>query len=102
MTDEELVKNYDKPLDNYERKLMESLENDEWETIEGEEKERLLAKMKEAAKNTLSSRPKRKPVTLRLLENDVEKIKEEARQEGIPYQTLIGSVLHKYVSEKCL
>jgi predicted DNA binding CopG/RHH family protein len=32
-----------------------------------------------------------------LLEDDLQRIKTEAIKEGIPYQTLIGSILHKYV-----
>jgi len=40
---------------------------------------------------------KRKPVNLRLLENDIEGIKTEAIKQGIPYQTLIGSILHQYL-----
>jgi len=40
---------------------------------------------------------KRKPINLRLLESDLESIKTEAIREGIPYQTLIGSILHKYI-----
>ena len=40
---------------------------------------------------------KRKAINLRLLESDLESIKTEAIREGIPYQTLIGSILHKYI-----
>jgi predicted DNA binding CopG/RHH family protein len=41
---------------------------------------------------------KRKSINLRLLENDLERIKAEAIKDGIPYQTLISSIIHKYVS----
>lgn len=41
---------------------------------------------------------KNKRVNIRLSENDLEEIKVRALEEGIPYQTLMGSVLHKYVS----
>ncbi len=41
---------------------------------------------------------KRKPINLRILESDLVKIKARALHEGIPYQSLIGSVLHKYVN----
>ncbi len=39
-------------------------------------------------------------VNLRLNPDDVEKIREKADREGIPYQTLIGSVLHKYATDQ--
>jgi len=41
---------------------------------------------------------KRKPVNLRLLESDLAEIKRRALSEGIPYQTLIGSIIHKYLN----
>ena len=44
----------------------------------------------------LASMRKRKAITLRVNENDLNKIKEKAVREGMPYQTLISSVLHKY------
>ena len=41
---------------------------------------------------------KNKRVNIRLSEKDLEEIKIRALEEGIPYQTLMGSVLHKYLS----
>jgi predicted DNA binding CopG/RHH family protein len=41
---------------------------------------------------------KRKSISLRLLENDLEKIKTEAIKVGLPYQTLISSIVHQYVN----
>lgn len=37
-------------------------------------------------------------VNIRLMETDLEGLKAKAEEEGIPYQTLIASVLHKFVS----
>ncbi|HRX15664.1 MAG TPA: CopG family antitoxin [Spirochaetota bacterium] len=37
-------------------------------------------------------------ITLRVDSNDLEKIKTLAEKEGMPYQTLISSVLHKYIN----
>ncbi len=39
----------------------------------------------------------KKIINIRLLNRDVEKIKALALKEGIPYQVLIRSVIHKYV-----
>ncbi|GAW86209.1 conserved hypothetical protein [Bathymodiolus platifrons methanotrophic gill symbiont] len=47
-----------------------------------------------SVKNKLN---KRKPVNLRLLEADIEGIKTEAIKQGMPYQTLISSILHQYL-----
>ena len=48
-----------------------------------------------AAKETLK---KNKNINIRISENDLESIKILAAREGMPYQTLIGSILHKYAS----
>ncbi len=39
-------------------------------------------------------------VNIRLSEKDLEDIEIRAMEEGIPYQTLMGSILHKYVSDR--
>ncbi len=41
---------------------------------------------------------KRKPVTLRLLEDDIRQLKVRASEDGLPYQTLVSSIIHKYVT----
>jgi predicted DNA binding CopG/RHH family protein len=37
-------------------------------------------------------------ISLRLPESDLERLKAKALREGLPYQSLIGSILHKAVS----
>lgn len=41
---------------------------------------------------------KKQQITMKLSQSTLEAIKVKARQEGIPYQTLIGSILHKYTT----
>ena len=41
---------------------------------------------------------KRKAINIKVLENDLEKLKSKALEEGMPYQTLLNSVLHKYIT----
>lgn len=48
-----------------------------------------------AAKATMR---KNKNINIRISENDLEAIKLLAAKEGMPYQTLIGSLIHKYAS----
>ncbi len=43
---------------------------------------------------------KRKNVNIRISERDLSQIRERASREGVPYQTLITSVLHKYVTDQ--
>jgi len=42
----------------------------------------------------------KKSVNLRVNTQDLELLKRKAEQEGIPYQTLISSVLHKYITDQ--
>jgi predicted DNA binding CopG/RHH family protein len=42
------------------------------------------------------------PTSLRLDASDVSKIRDEADRLGIPYQTLIGSIIHRYVNGQLL
>jgi hypothetical protein len=58
----------------------------------------LAAHQQAARRSRLSRQRKNKQVTMRLTEADLDAIKAEATKQGMPYQTLIGSVLHKYVT----
>ncbi len=52
-------------------------------------------------KNAVSQKyNKRKAINIKVLESDLERIKAIALQEGMPYQTLINSVLHKFVTHQ--
>ena len=57
--------------------------------------EREVAVAREAARNTFN---KTKRVNLRVTERDFNLAHSQAREEGIPYQTLLSSVIHKYLS----
>lgn len=55
----------------------------------------LLSQLQQAAKATGL---KDQRINIRLSSADLQALRTRALQEGIPYQTLISSVLHKYVS----
>jgi len=55
---------------------------------------------KKKIESILMKSSKKKVITLRLNDNDLEQIKSIAISEGIPYQTLISSVLHKYINHR--
>ena len=82
-------------LDKSEKELLESFENGEWDSVDNLESEKL--KYQEIARYTIQ---KNKRINIRISEKDLNGIKLRAREEGIPYQTLISSVLHKFVSGK--
>lgn len=81
-------------LDKEEQKMLEEVERGEWVPVKDQAKERREAM--EAARNTLS---KNRNVNLRLSERDLHRIKAKAIEEGIPYQTLAASVLHKFAAK---
>jgi predicted DNA binding CopG/RHH family protein len=82
-----------KPIDEEERSLMESIEKDEWMPVKNLKKEKEKAFM--AARNTLK---KDKRINLRLSQKDYHQIQIKAIEEGIPYQTFISSIIHKYLN----
>jgi len=45
-----------------------------------------------------SSKPNKKVITLRLIERDIKALKDKASEEGLPYQTMITSIIHKYLT----
>ena len=50
---------------------------------------------KSAAVSTIEKKTRKKSLNIRLFEDDIEKIKVIALEQGLPYQTLISSVIHK-------
>ncbi len=80
-------------LDKEEKELLKSLERDEWESVENLDDE--IQKHREIAKNTLK---KDQRINIRLSSNDLDSLKTTAAELGLPYQTLISSILHQYAS----
>ena len=81
---------------NKEEKLMlESIEKGNWKSVRGAKGK--INKYQEYAKATFR---KDKRVNIRISEKDLVGIQKKAVEEGLPYQTLISSVLHKFISER--
>lgn len=76
-----------------ERDILKSFEQGEWKSVKDLEAEK--KKAVEAARATFR---KDRRVNIRISSKDLEDIRKKAVEEGIPYQTLIASVLHKYAS----
>jgi predicted DNA binding CopG/RHH family protein len=84
---------FDVKLDPEEKELLESVERDEWKTVDNAEEEADFAR--KAAANFLR---KDERVTLRLSSGDLDRLKQKAAYKGLPYQTFIASVLHEYAA----
>ncbi len=82
---------YDPPyLDDEEREIIEAMKRGEY--VSAPDLPERIKEFKQAAANTL----KKKPITVRIQQQDIERIKVKAMEQGIPYQTLVSSILHRY------
>lgn len=80
-------------LDKEERNLIDSIEKGEWRSIADLQKE--IERSKEIAKSTVI---KDQRMNIRIAKKDLDALKVKAMEEGMPYQTLVSSVIHKYLS----
>jgi len=76
-----------------ERRLVESYTRGEWRSVKGVR--RRTARYAAAARRTLRKNAR---MNIRISQVDLAGLQAKAIQEGLPYQTLVASVLHKYVS----
>jgi predicted DNA binding CopG/RHH family protein len=83
----------DYKLDSEELELLESLENDEWQSVKDLDQE--IRGHQKIAKNTMK---KDKRINIRVSSKDLEMLKTTAVELGLPYQTLVSSILHQYVT----
>ena len=82
-------------LDRSEKELLESVESGEWKSVSHVTQKKTA--YQEIAARTLK---KDKRINIRISERDLTKLQERAVEEGLPYQTLISSILHKFVGGK--
>lgn len=85
------------PFDKEERELMESVEKGEWQPVPEKDKNKFI---KEAKQYAEASMKKDKRMNIRISARDLRNLKVKALEEGIPYQTLVSMVLHKYLAGK--
>ena len=76
-----------------ELEVAESVERNEWSSVTNLQsmKDRLVQAASETALKDYR-------INIRISKRDVEALKTKALEEGIPYQTLVTSILHKYVT----
>jgi predicted DNA binding CopG/RHH family protein len=80
-------------LDKEEQAILASVEAGEWLPVDD-----LEARKEEYQKIARATFRKDSRVNIRLPKRDVTAIKVKAMEEGIPYQTMMASILHKYVT----
>jgi predicted DNA binding CopG/RHH family protein len=76
-------------LDGYEKEILEAYEDGKLKPSKSQTDYQTIAR------NTMK---KSRKINIRISDNDLSALQRRAAREGIPYQTLIGSVLHKFAS----
>ena len=80
-------------LNDEEKDILDSYDRGEWKPVKKRKQE--IKKLQKYARNTLQ---KDKRINIRMSSKDLDQVQAIAAQEGIPYHTLISSIIHKYVS----
>ena len=87
-------------LDSYERELNDAIERGRVQEVSPRELQRLQLQFQQAARYTKELIKKDRRVTLRVNEGDLSAIQTKAAANGLPYQTLIATILHQVVTGK--
>ncbi|MEK7125482.1 MAG: CopG family antitoxin [Patescibacteria group bacterium] len=82
-------------LDDEEKELETAIAVGEFESVPNLEQEK--KRYQEIARATLQ---KRRNINIRISERDLQALKARAAAKGLPYQTLVSSVLHQYSNGK--
>ncbi len=80
-----------------EKTILKSVEKREWKSVRGVKGK--IKKYQEYAKTTFR---KDKRVNIRISEKDLVGLQKKAVEDGLPYQTLISSILHKFISGRLI
>lgn len=80
-----MLKTIDKPIDAEEAEIMKAVDDGDYRILSDEE-----------AKNVLS--PAAKVISIRMQGEDLRGIRRMAKEAGMPYQTIINSIIHRYVN----
>lgn len=82
-------------LSKEEKNILDSVENNNWKSVPNFEKRK--KELEKIASNTIR---KDKRINIRISNRDLLELKRKAFEEGLPYQTYVASILHKFVNGK--
>jgi predicted DNA binding CopG/RHH family protein len=75
-----------------DKEYLTSIEKDEWKRVKD-----LKAYKKHLVQTATNTLLKDQRMNIRIARQDLDGLKAKALEEGLPYQTLVASILHKYV-----
>jgi len=84
------------PADEYERDLIEAVENGKIVSHPIGKKE--MKELQDAARRKLEELDAKKQISLKIRESDLRTIKQKAKEVSIPYQNIIQALVHKYAT----
>ncbi len=84
-------------IEKHENEILEDFEKGEFVSVDNLKEEKNVAK--QAAKNYMRRTSR---INIRVSEADLDMIRRIAIQEGLPYQTLLASVIHKFASGRLI
>lgn len=79
-----------KKLDTYENEIEQNI--NQFKPV--------AAQKKDLVENIIDAANEKKSISLRIKSNDLEQLKRRADAEGLPYQTLLSSIVHKFVTDQ--
>ncbi len=85
-----------KYIDDDEKQLIEAIERNDYQVGNSALTSDRLQELQASARAKMNE--DRTPISLRIPKTDLSRLKTRAMKEGIPYQTLINSILHKSVN----
>ncbi len=84
--------------------LFKALENDvdsgTYQPMDKNSLEEEIEIAKKIAKDTIRKKTRKKSLNLRVFEDDIERIKAMALNQGLPYQTFLSSIIHKVATKQ--
>lgn len=86
---------FDDELDDYETEVETGLKKEGFKRIKNFKQE--MAKYRAAAWATLA---KTKNINIRISQGDLFRIRTRAAEQGVPYQTLLSSLIHQYSNDQ--
>ncbi len=84
-------------LTKEEKKILDSFEKGEWVSVKNLSKRK--TELMKYARNTLK---KDKRLNIRISERDLNELQRKAAIEGLPYQTYVSSIIHKFINGKLI
>lgn len=84
-------------IDDEERELIEAIEAGEYDDAKSLLTEERRAELRQIARNTLNE--ERQKISLRVPRTDLARLKAKAMRDGVPYQTVINSLIHKHINQ---